>query len=127
VIVVKENVCENGPDGTAVSVLDEEDSSLTRLVGYRDWWLVEPENMVADKCYLYSLDYFSAVRFTPCCDMGIALITSSPNSQVEQDVGRDLPTSRTQDRQGGGTIGITSGVVHGQELGSTMRREGGRM
>ncbi|KAH8078325.1 AdoMet dependent proline di-methyltransferase-domain-containing protein [Filobasidium floriforme] len=30
VIVVKENVCENGPDGTAVSVLDEEDSSLTR-------------------------------------------------------------------------------------------------
>lgn len=52
VIVVKENVCENGPDGTAVSVLDEEDSSLTRLVGYRDWWLVEPENMVADRCYL---------------------------------------------------------------------------
>lgn len=30
VIIVKENVCENGPDGTAVSVLDEEDSSLTR-------------------------------------------------------------------------------------------------
>ena len=40
-------------------------------------------------------------------------------------MGRDLPTSRTQDRQGGGTIGITSGVVHGQELGFAMRREGG--
>ena len=50
--MVKENVCENGPDGTAVSVLDEEDSSLTRLVGYRDWWFVEPEDMVADRCYL---------------------------------------------------------------------------
>ena len=30
VIVVKENVCENAPGGLAASVLDEEDSSLTR-------------------------------------------------------------------------------------------------
>lgn len=33
VIVVKENVCEDGSGSTAVSVLDEEDSSLTRSVG----------------------------------------------------------------------------------------------
>jgi hypothetical protein len=48
------------------------------------------------------------------------------NPQVEQDVGRNLSTSRTQDRQGGGTIGITSGLVHGQELGFAMRPQGGR-
>jgi hypothetical protein len=40
-------------------------------------------------------------------------------------VGRNLSTSRTEDRQGGGTAGITSGVVHGQELGFAMRRAGG--
>jgi hypothetical protein len=32
VIVVKENVCEDGPGGVGNSVLDEEDSSLTRYV-----------------------------------------------------------------------------------------------
>lgn len=31
-IFVKENVCEDGPDGKAVEFLDEEDSSLTRWV-----------------------------------------------------------------------------------------------
>lgn len=30
VIVVKENVCEDKPDGSGQSILDEEDSSLTR-------------------------------------------------------------------------------------------------
>jgi protein N-terminal methyltransferase len=29
-IVVKENCCEDGPDGRASEFLDEEDSSLTR-------------------------------------------------------------------------------------------------
>jgi hypothetical protein len=31
-IIVKENTCEDGPDGTAKEFLDEEDSSLTRYV-----------------------------------------------------------------------------------------------
>lgn len=31
-IFVKENCCEDGPDGKAVEFLDEEDSSLTRWV-----------------------------------------------------------------------------------------------
>jgi protein N-terminal methyltransferase len=31
-IFVKENTCENGPRGTGVEFLDEEDSSLTRWV-----------------------------------------------------------------------------------------------
>lgn len=30
VIIVKENCCEDGPDGRAAEFLDEEDSSLTR-------------------------------------------------------------------------------------------------
>lgn len=29
-IIVKENTCEDGPDGAAKEFLDEEDSSLTR-------------------------------------------------------------------------------------------------
>ena len=32
VIIVKENLCEDGPDGSARSVFDESDSSLTRCV-----------------------------------------------------------------------------------------------
>ena len=52
VIVVKENVCENGPDGTAVSVLDEEDSSLTRLVDEGHWCLFRSENTITDRCHL---------------------------------------------------------------------------
>jgi hypothetical protein len=31
-IIVKENTCEDGPDGSAKEFLDEEDSSLTRYV-----------------------------------------------------------------------------------------------
>ena len=31
-IIVKENTCEDGPDGLAKEFLDEEDSSLTRCV-----------------------------------------------------------------------------------------------
>lgn len=31
-IIVKENCCEDGPDGRAHEFLDEEDSSLTRYV-----------------------------------------------------------------------------------------------
>lgn len=31
-VFVKENCCEDGPDGKAVEFLDEEDSSLTRWV-----------------------------------------------------------------------------------------------
>ncbi len=30
ILVVKENVCEDGPNGTPSEILDEEDSSLTR-------------------------------------------------------------------------------------------------
>jgi hypothetical protein len=65
VIVVKENVCENGPDGTAVSVLDEEDSSLTRLVDEGHWCLFRSENTITDRCHLY-LNYCSPDLFTPC-------------------------------------------------------------
>ena len=31
-IFVKENVCEDGTDGKAIEILDEEDSSLTRYL-----------------------------------------------------------------------------------------------
>ncbi len=34
-IFVKENVCDNAPDGKGTEFLDEEDSSLTRSVHFR--------------------------------------------------------------------------------------------
>ena len=39
-IIVKENTCEDGPDGGPKEFLDEEDSSLTRYVFLRLGWLV---------------------------------------------------------------------------------------
>jgi len=59
-IIVKENTCEDGPDGLAKEFLDEEDSSLTRYV-----FVVLLLRIILPPCHLRSSSSISPFSITP--------------------------------------------------------------